>query len=181
MLIQVAQRKTRRANFGLLKICDTVLNNKNWLDFRRRLRESIKEAQNTPSNNGIQQLTVVQVNVCHYNGKHLPRSILLDASAFGVLGICVVVVVVVFTLKTVPISTQYFLTSVLVQLTRTNAFRGHRLTTQKGYTLWKKSKGNERTQKSQHTRHNWKRKEKKTRKIRLQTVRRRRRHVRQRR
>ena len=31
----------------------------------------------------------------------------------------VVVVVVVFTLKAVPISTQYFLTSVLVQLTRT--------------------------------------------------------------
>ena len=31
----------------------------------------------------------------------------------------VVVVVVVFTLKTVPISTQYVLTSVLVQLTRT--------------------------------------------------------------
>ena len=30
-----------------------------------------------------------------------------------------VVVVVVFTLKAVPISTQYFLTSVLVQLTRT--------------------------------------------------------------
>ena len=29
------------------------------------------------------------------------------------------VVVVVFTLKAVPISTQYFLTSVLVQLTRT--------------------------------------------------------------
>ena len=31
----------------------------------------------------------------------------------------VIVVVVVFTLKAVPISTQYFLTSVLVQLTRT--------------------------------------------------------------
>ena len=30
-----------------------------------------------------------------------------------------VIVVVVFTLKAVPISTQYFLTSVLVQLTRT--------------------------------------------------------------
>ena len=30
-----------------------------------------------------------------------------------------VVVVVVFTLKAVPVSTQYFLTSVLVQLTRT--------------------------------------------------------------
>ena len=29
------------------------------------------------------------------------------------------VVVVVFTLKAVPVSTQYFLTSVLVQLTRT--------------------------------------------------------------
>ena len=31
----------------------------------------------------------------------------------------VIVVVVVFTLKAVPVSTQYFLTSVLVQLTRT--------------------------------------------------------------
>ena len=31
----------------------------------------------------------------------------------------VVVVVVVFTLKAVPVSTQYFLTSVLIQLTRT--------------------------------------------------------------
>ena len=31
----------------------------------------------------------------------------------------VVVVVVVFTLEAVPVSTQYFLTSVLVQLTRT--------------------------------------------------------------
>ena len=30
-----------------------------------------------------------------------------------------VVVVVVFTLKAVPVSTQYFLTSVLVQLTQT--------------------------------------------------------------
>ena len=35
------------------------------------------------------------------------------------VGFCVVVVVVVFTLKAVPVSTQYFLTSVLVQLTRT--------------------------------------------------------------
>ena len=33
--------------------------------------------------------------------------------------VVVVVVVVVLTLKAVPISTQYFLTSVLVQLTRT--------------------------------------------------------------
>ena len=33
--------------------------------------------------------------------------------------VCMIVVVVVFTLKAVPISTQYFLTSVLVQLTRT--------------------------------------------------------------
>ena len=33
--------------------------------------------------------------------------------------VVVVVVVVVFTLKAIPISTQYFLTSVLVQLTRT--------------------------------------------------------------
>ena len=33
--------------------------------------------------------------------------------------VVVVVVVVVFTLKAVPVSTQYFLASVLVQLTRT--------------------------------------------------------------
>ena len=44
-------------------------------------------------------------------------------------------VVVVYTLKAVPISIQYLLTSsVLVQLTRMNAFHSHRLTTQKGYT-----------------------------------------------
>ena len=35
------------------------------------------------------------------------------------VGFAYVVVVVVFTLKAVPVSTQYFLTSVLVQLTRT--------------------------------------------------------------
>ena len=40
--------------------------------------------------------------------------------------------------------------------TDANALRGHRLTTQKGYTLWKKPKGNK--QKSEHTRGNWKRK-----------------------
>ena len=39
---------------------------------------------------------------------------------FRSIYVCVcVVVVVVFTLKAVPVSTQYFLTSVLVQLTRT--------------------------------------------------------------
>ena len=48
--------------------------------------------------------------------------------------VVVVVVVIVFTLKTVPISAQYLLTSVLVQL-KANAFRGYRLTTQKGYIL----------------------------------------------
>ena len=42
--------------------------------------------------------------------------------------VLVVLVVVVFTLKAVPVATQYFLTSVLVQLTRTPSFRGHRLT-----------------------------------------------------
>ena len=36
-----------------------------------------------------------------------------------VVVVVVIVVVVVFTLKAVPISTQYFLTSVLVQLKRT--------------------------------------------------------------
>ena len=35
------------------------------------------------------------------------------------IGIPIVVVVVIFKLKAVPVSTQYFLTSVLVQLTRT--------------------------------------------------------------
>ena len=48
--------------------------------------------------------------------------------------------VVVFTLKAVPVSTQYFLTSVLVELTRTPSVRGHRLTTQKGYTYQKEKK-----------------------------------------
>ena len=38
---------------------------------------------------------------------------------FVVVVFVFVVVVVVFTLKAVPVSTQYFLTSVLVQLTRT--------------------------------------------------------------
>ena len=37
----------------------------------------------------------------------------------------VVVVVVVFTLKAVPVSTQYFLKSVLVQLTRTPSVVGY--------------------------------------------------------
>ena len=37
----------------------------------------------------------------------------------SIINSIVVVVVVVFTLKAVPISTQYFLTSVLVQLMRT--------------------------------------------------------------
>ena len=53
---------------------------------------------------------------------------------------CCVVVVIVFTLKAVPVSTQYFLTSVLVQLTRTpSVVTG--LTTQKGYTYQKEIKG----------------------------------------
>ena len=42
-----------------------------------------------------------------------------DARYIPVLDVVVVVVVVVFTLKAVPVSPQYFLTSVLVQLTRT--------------------------------------------------------------
>ena len=40
-------------------------------------------------------------------------------SGFMGIFVVVVVVVVVFTLKAVPVSTQYFLASVLVQLTRT--------------------------------------------------------------
>ena len=43
-----------------------------------------------------------------------------------------IVVVVAFTLKAVPVSTQYFLGP-----TDADAFRGHRLTTQKGYTYQK--------------------------------------------
>ena len=54
-----------------------------------------------------------------------------------------------FTLKTVPISTQYLL-NIRTGLTDANAFRGHRLTTQKG-TYYEKQKRNKRTQKSQHT------------------------------
>ena len=65
--------------------------------------------------------------------------------------ICVAVVVV-FTLKAVPISTQYFLTSVQVQLTRTPSVL---------HIVKKKSKGIKRTQKSQHTRDNWKTKQNK--------------------
>ena len=42
-----------------------------------------------------------------------------DDSAANIIVDSIVVVVVVFTLKAVPVSTQYFLTSVLVQLTRT--------------------------------------------------------------
>ena len=82
----------------------------------------------------------------------------------------VVVVVVVFTLKAVPISTQYFLTSVLVQLTRTPSV----IT---GYTYQKEIEGPRKV----NTRDNWKNKIKPPRKLRLQTVRCRRRHVRQRR
>ena len=44
---------------------------------------------------------------------------IVQVSILYVLHIHVVVVVVVFTLKAVPVSTQYFLASVLVQLTRT--------------------------------------------------------------
>ena len=40
---------------------------------------------------------------------------------YTILRATIVVVVVVFTLKAVPISTQYFITSVLVQLTRTSS------------------------------------------------------------
>ena len=53
-------------------------------------------------------------------GTPKPRSLLSKSSGLhSVVGVDVVVVVVVFTLKAVPVSTQYFLTSVLVQLTRT--------------------------------------------------------------
>ena len=49
--------------------------------------------------------------------------------------VVVVVVVVVFTLKAVPVSTQYqVLSNIRTGPTDANAFRGHRLTTQKGYT-----------------------------------------------
>ena len=82
------------------------------------------------------------------------------------------VVVVVFTLKAVPISTQYFLTSVLVQLTRTPSSWSQANYPERVHI----SERNKRTQKSQHTRDNWKRKYPPPEKVRLQTVRRRRRH-----
>ena len=46
-------------------------------------------------------------------------------------------VVVVFTLKTVPISAQSVPSNIRTGPTDANAFRGHRLTTQKGYILRK--------------------------------------------
>ncbi|CAM9900396.1 unnamed protein product, partial [Ectocarpus sp. 8 AP-2014] len=54
---------------------------------------------------------------------------------------------VVFTLLTVSVSAQYLLTAVPVQLTRTDAFRGHKPTTQRGYTLLNINHGIERTPK----------------------------------
>ena len=54
---------------------------------------------------------------------------------------CVCVcVVVVFTLKAVPVSTQYLLSNIRTGPTDADAFRGHRLTTQKGYTYQKEIK-----------------------------------------
>ena len=54
----------------------------------------------------------------------------------------IVVVVVVFTLKAVPVSTQYeVLSNIRTGPTDADAFRGHRLTTQKGYTYQKEIKG----------------------------------------
>ena len=47
------------------------------------------------------------------------NSLLIEKYFYNPSSGIVVVVVVVFTLKAVPVSTQYFLTSVLVQLTRT--------------------------------------------------------------
>ena len=63
----------------------------------------------------------------------------------------VVVVVVVFTLKAVPISAQYLVTSVLVQLTRTPSVVTGYLP-KKGCI--RKVKENKRAQKSQHKRDN---------------------------
>ena len=65
----------------------------------------------------------------------------------------VVVVVVVFTLKAVPVSTRYFLPSVLVQPTRTPSVVT-------GYINYPERvhipERNKKTQKSQHTRDYWK-------------------------
>ena len=58
----------------------------------------------------------------------------------ALLVVVVVVVVVVFTLKAVPVSTQYF-SNIRTGPTDADAFRGHRLTTQKGYTYQKEIKG----------------------------------------
>ena len=54
-----------------------------------------------------------------FDPRLLPLGNPLECHAEGAFLAYVVVVVVVFTLKAVPVSTQYFLTSVLVQLTRT--------------------------------------------------------------
>ena len=64
--------------------------------------------------------------------------------------VVVVVVVVVFTLKAVAIYSV--LSNIRTGPTDANAFRGHRLTTQKGYTLWKKKKKKKDPSKSTHTR-----------------------------
>ena len=65
------------------------------------------------------------------------------------------VVVVVFTLKAVPISTQYFLTPVMVQLTRTPPWSQANYP-ERVHIVKKKSKINKRTQKSRHTHDKWK-------------------------
>ena len=58
------------------------------------------------------------------------------------MGTLAVVVVVVFTLKAVPVSTQYLSNIRTTGPTDANAFRRHnRLTTQKGYTYQKEIKG----------------------------------------
>ena len=90
----------------------------------------------------------------------------------------VVVVVVVFTLKAVPISTQYFLTSVLVQLTRTPSVVTGYLP-RKGTRCEKNQKETKGHRKVNTHAIIGKEKKKNSRKIRLQTVRRRRRYVRQ--
>ena len=59
---------------------------------------------------------IVYVSKCH---RIMPHYIMSCSVVHLHHDHVVVVVVVVFTLKAVPISTQYFLTSVLVQLTRT--------------------------------------------------------------
>ena len=105
--------------------------------------------KNMDTYNSLQYYTIDKPNSSkHISTKSYPQTINVV--------VVVVVVVVVFSLKNR--SDLYSVPSnIRTGPADANAFRGHRLTTQKGYILWKKKK--KRTQKSQHIRDNWKRTE----------------------